>query len=1128
MTANSVPSNIRPAGMDSSSSSTYNSNGLAVSSSRAGACSSEESSAALPPGAAAATAATQRLDYRSSLAPFMTNPNYRIIPPSPGPNSASDKPGGGSGSHTRSGTAAAGLSACISSSVAAETMDVDGAQELRTEYDVLPYEVHTWSSHSANFLPHNILSDRPHDQASRWSTNANNHRQYITLRLERPALVRSITFGKFYKMHVCNLKEFKVYGGMTQDDMVEILYSGLRNDSEPETISLKQRVHGYYIPSQYIKIQPLLAHDQKFNFSIWHVELRGTMEARVMQHITADFNRLREREAVRSCLKFFRDRSLDSAFNALQQQTSVSLEAPVLANIYSALVERADYGQTEGLLFQAERDGVFASCTASIPYASVWKQVDQSACSVPAARGGHQMCFDNENRVAYLFGGWDGANNLGDLWVFYMDTGKWRCISTNTRSQGGPGPRSCHAMCFDSVHKCIYIMGKYVDHEYRGNTGLENNLYCYDTLNDEWLVLSENTEMLDGPMLVFNSQMAFDTAHLCIYVYGGKVVQPDGNDPRMVYSGLYRFNLRRHRWTKLKHDSHLLDQESHVRSRYFHSMLVDSRLQRIYILSSKRDVSMPGDILIYDIATNTFFEKMADLTASSSDKQPLTQQRYLSEKQRLNPMYPALLKMPPLSLPDSAESNPQHVHLVQDGRTIRTSLDVERQEIYVLASSQNESSTQISGALQQSFLAMRGGRDLPCNMQEQSGAGLSYTGSSYSHLADAGFVPCSNLMDTGIRYESGLFAMPGTNATASSSRDASKGGRPLADKSTNAGSQRRCEASGDHIQMVVFCYHIPTETWTEVHNSVRAAALFAADLGQCTTSDMLEDQSVAGGSNMEYISASGSSPPFPSPRYAQDWVYDKATRRHYMFGGNPNRPNDKSARFNDTWELQLGRPTSQDILRRVLYLVRQRRFLDMCASTKGASPSAAKPESACSALLDMDDTVDEYKASAIPSPNSALLDVSQNSAPPAKRHSPRLAEDRVSDPQSRRQRLSDSSSQGMACASRLTKAMLDVQQPSSGNNSSTACALSYLQQYVAPLVNHDDVGECQSFHALSTALFQIPNGRLDAESSELPQHTPEALRKARADVYEALLTYFPEWQQQPPSRLDDTVFAMLD
>jgi len=35
--------------------------------------------------------------------------------------------------------------------------------------------------------------------------------------------------------HVCNLKEFKVFGGISPDNMIEILHAGLRNDDEAET-----------------------------------------------------------------------------------------------------------------------------------------------------------------------------------------------------------------------------------------------------------------------------------------------------------------------------------------------------------------------------------------------------------------------------------------------------------------------------------------------------------------------------------------------------------------------------------------------------------------------------------------------------------------------------------------------------------------------------------------------------------------------------------------------------------------------------------------------------------------------------------------------------------------------------
>lgn len=35
--------------------------------------------------------------------------------------------------------------------------------------------------------------------------------------------MKSITFGKYEKTHVCNLKKFKVYGGLHDENMIELL-----------------------------------------------------------------------------------------------------------------------------------------------------------------------------------------------------------------------------------------------------------------------------------------------------------------------------------------------------------------------------------------------------------------------------------------------------------------------------------------------------------------------------------------------------------------------------------------------------------------------------------------------------------------------------------------------------------------------------------------------------------------------------------------------------------------------------------------------------------------------------------------------------------------------------------------
>ena len=48
--------------------------------------------------------------------------------------------------------------------------------------------------------------------------------KFITLKLDRVAVLGTITFGKYHKGHVCNLREFKVYAGLTPDNLIEVLH----------------------------------------------------------------------------------------------------------------------------------------------------------------------------------------------------------------------------------------------------------------------------------------------------------------------------------------------------------------------------------------------------------------------------------------------------------------------------------------------------------------------------------------------------------------------------------------------------------------------------------------------------------------------------------------------------------------------------------------------------------------------------------------------------------------------------------------------------------------------------------------------------------------------------------------
>lgn len=67
------------------------------------------------------------------------------------------------------------------------------------------------------------MVNKPTDQLSRWFTDSNTPSQYIMLKLGAPAIVESITFGKYIKAHVSDLKKFKILGGTDDKNLSELL-----------------------------------------------------------------------------------------------------------------------------------------------------------------------------------------------------------------------------------------------------------------------------------------------------------------------------------------------------------------------------------------------------------------------------------------------------------------------------------------------------------------------------------------------------------------------------------------------------------------------------------------------------------------------------------------------------------------------------------------------------------------------------------------------------------------------------------------------------------------------------------------------------------------------------------------
>ncbi|KAF9010759.1 Muskelin N-terminus-domain-containing protein [Cyathus striatus] len=510
----------------------------------------------------------------------------------------------------------------------------------------LSYTIARATPHSGNYIPDNIILDKPQDKFSRWSgaLEGSNTKQWILLRLDMPAILKTITFGKV--VHPCNMKEFKVYVGLTEDNMTEILHAGLKNDNISETFPLRYLNSAEIcFPTRYIKILPILAHGgHKFHISIWHVSMTGVNEPTYVQKVLNMYEEHRETAALKHILKHLRQRRLLTPFNSILSRTSLQFEHPLVTKLYMTLVLRGDWEQAESLLQELSSSGLFSShLSTSQPYAVWHRLVGTNADGdfhAPKARGGHAMCIDPENENIYVFGGWDGERSLDDFWMYSINDDRWTLLSPSTRNENNaPGPRSCHKMVFDTKTGSIYLLGRLSDidgkqalaasRRGRGtdddeaptptSRGHFSEFYRYHTRGldrGKWDFLSFDTATSGGPPLMFDHQMVMDCESQMLYVFGGRIIEAD----HAKFSGLYSYNVRTSKW-KLLHSN---SSQVNIPSRYGHSMVLDPKSKILFIFAGQSDRYL-SDMYAYDITTNTAVELFSNFSKAGGPDPCFTQ-----------------------------------------------------------------------------------------------------------------------------------------------------------------------------------------------------------------------------------------------------------------------------------------------------------------------------------------------------------------------------------------------------------------------------------------------------------------------------------------------------------------------
>ncbi|KAM6385180.1 muskelin isoform 10-T21 [Alca torda] len=229
--------------------------------------------------------------------------------------------------------------------------------------------------------------------------------------------------------------------------------------------------------------------------------------------------------------------------------------------------------------------------------------------------------------TVYLFGGWDGTQDLADFWAYSVKENQWTCISRDTEKESGPSARSCHKMCIDIQRRQIYTLGRYLDSSVRNSKSLKSDFYRYDIDTNTWMLLSEDTAADGGPKLVFDHQMCMDSEKHMIYTFGGRILTCNGSvdDSRASepqFSGLFAFDCQCQTWKLLREDSCNAGPED-IQSRIGHCMLFHSKNRCLYVFGGQRSKTYLNDFFSYDVDSD-HVDIISDGTKKDSGMVPMT------------------------------------------------------------------------------------------------------------------------------------------------------------------------------------------------------------------------------------------------------------------------------------------------------------------------------------------------------------------------------------------------------------------------------------------------------------------------------------------------------------------------
>jgi N-acetylneuraminic acid mutarotase len=160
---------------------------------------------------------------------------------------------------------------------------------------------------------------------------------------------------------------------------------------------------------------------------------------------------------------------------------------------------------------------------------NVWTGLNPAGVA-PAARHGHSLVYDPESKKMILFGGYDGSVQYNDTWAYDPASNTWADLKP-----GGdlPAARDSQAMAYDSDAKAMVLFGGW------SATRQFDDTWAYDPAKNSWTDLKPAGE---APTARALQQMVYDPAIKKLVLFGGGTSSATFNDA-------WLFDLTDRSWT---------------------------------------------------------------------------------------------------------------------------------------------------------------------------------------------------------------------------------------------------------------------------------------------------------------------------------------------------------------------------------------------------------------------------------------------------------------------------------------------------------------------------------------------------------------------------------------------------